>query len=220
MNRSLTQQEEQTLFRSVGECASLEARRDHGWMRALRYSGCRLGEFSMVTVGAAVMALQTRYLFLPRAHRKGGKRDHQVLVTRALHEALADLLQVREELTGIRTEDCDRNAVLVLNRRGRPLTARGYQFRMTYWQQRAGLGVGASPHWFRHTLAIALMRRSRAADPRGVVKQVLGHVDIGTTGIYTEPTREEIQQALETAEGPTRIRRREARREFERRMGR
>lgn len=219
MNRSLTTEEERRLFSCVGESRVLEARRDHAWMRALRFSGCRVGEFSHVSVGATLLALKTRQLFLPKEDRKGGKRDHVVLLTRKLEAALRDLLAVRQEKTGVRAGDEDPKAALVVNRYGWRLGERSYQKRLTYWCGRAGLGVDVSPHWFRHTLAIALMRRSDAQDPRGIVKRALGHATVATTGIYTEPTREEVAAALDSAEGATRVRRRDMRREFDARVG-
>lgn len=214
MNRCLSTQEEQQLLRCLASRSALEARRDHAWMRALRFSGCRVGEFSHVSVGAALMAIKTRQLFLPRETRKGGRRDHTVLVTEQLGQALRDLLAVREEQTGIPIERADRRGALVLNRYGLRLSVRSYQKRMQFWVREAGLQIEASPHWFRHTRAMRIMQCSTARDPRGIVQLALGHSDIKSTSIYTSPTREDLLQALEEADGPTRIRKRQAGRLF------
>lgn len=208
MVRSLSSNEERQLFACIASRAAIEARRDLAWMRALRYSGCRVGEFSRLTVGSALMALTQGYLFLPRQIRKGGRRDHTVFVTAALAAALRDLLAVREEQTGDAAPPHD--APLVPNRQGEHLSVRSYQLRMEFWVAEAGLQVQATPHWFRHTRAIAIMRRSKAQDPRQIVQVALGHADISTSAIYTAPTREEVAQALEAADGAPRLRKRQA----------
>ena len=59
-----------------------------------------------------------------------------------------------------------------------------------------------------------IMQCSTARDPRGIVQLALGHSDIKSTSIYTAPTREDLLQALKEADGPTRIRKRQAGRLF------
>ncbi|MGE0358635.1 MAG: tyrosine-type recombinase/integrase [Burkholderiales bacterium] len=216
MRRSLSAGEERTLLDTVSRHGAATARRDHAWMRALRFSGCRIGEFSLVSVGAALMALDTRHLFIPREHRKGGRIDHTVLVTAQLREALQDLLEARCEMTGEKAPD--RHAPLVVNRYGTKLSVRSYEKRMAYWCRVAGLEVQATPHWFRHTRAMRIMQRSGAADPRGMVQVALGHADIKSSGVYTQPTREDFQAAMEAADGAPAMRKRDARRVYAARM--
>jgi site-specific recombinase XerC len=217
MRRSLSPQEERTLLDAVARHGSLEARRDHAWMRALRFTGCRIGEWARVSVGAARMALDTRHLFIPREHRKGGRIDHTVLVTEQLGRALEDLLRIRLEQTG--EAQPEPRAPLVLNRYLTRLSPRSYQKRMHYWARIAGLAIDVTPHWFRHTRAMRIMERSGAQDPRGMVQIALGHADIKSSGIYTQPTREDLRVALEAADGAPRLRKRDARRAFEARVG-
>lgn len=217
MRRSLSNEEERTLLDCVARHGAVEARRDHAWMRALRFTGCRVGEWSRVTVGAATMALETRHLFIPREHRKGGRRDHTVLVTEQLAIALADLLRIRAEQTG--ETRADARAPLVLNRYLTGLSPRSYQKRLQYWTRVAGMDVRVTPHWFRHTRAMRIMERSGARDPRGMVQIALGHLDIKSSGIYTQPTREDLRIALEAADGAPRMRKRDARRVYEARLG-
>lgn len=214
MRRSLSAQEERQLLSCAASRSALEARRDHAWMRALRFSGCRVGEFSCVSVGAAIMALETRQLFIPKESRKGRSRDHVVHVTEQLGLALRDLLAVREEQTGTRTAAVDRREPLVLNRYGGRLSIRSYQLRMAYWASEAGLGLDVTPHWFRHTKAVRLMRNSTAQQPLQIVQQALGHADIKSSAMYTAPTREEVARASEEADGAPRIRKRQAARVF------
>lgn len=219
LRRYLLPEEQSLLLKAAGASAAILARRDHAWMRAMMYSGERVFEFSCTTVGDAVSALQSKYKFIPKEVRKGKKRDHKVFVTAPLAAALRDLLAIRFEMTG--EEHADPAAPLVVSREsaggGRPMTVRSYQLRMKHWAHVAGLPPDVSPHWLRHTRAVNIMRNSSAKDPRGVVKSVLDHVSIGSTGIYTEVMREDVEQAMTTADGSNRkrISRKQLRDEFE-----
>lgn len=71
---------------------------------------------------------------------------------------------------------------LLLSRRGRPLS-RVDVFRIVRkYVLRAAVTTRVSPHTFRHSFATALL--SNGADLRSV-QEMLGHVDIATTQIYT-----------------------------------
>ncbi|MTD32435.1 tyrosine-type recombinase/integrase [Paludibacterium denitrificans] len=61
--------------------------------------------------------------------------------------------------------------------------------------------MNVTPHFFRHTRAMNIMRSSEADDPRGIVQKALGHSTVATTGIYTEPSREDIEATLEAIDG-------------------
>lgn len=225
MNRYLTEPEQATLLRTLRKegAICLLARRDDAVTRALIHSGLRINEFSLITVGDALAALRTRYLFIPREHRKGwaaGKgerktRDHEVFMTAPLREAIEDLLKVRAEMTGAgRTTE---EAPLVISRAGERLTVRSYQLRMKKWGAMADLPPRFSPHWLRHTRGQNIMRRSEAKDPRGVVQQALGHADIRSSGVYTVCPREEVEAALSATDGSgaQRVTTRALRREYE-----
>jgi len=89
---------------------------------------------------------------------------------------------------------------LVLTRKSNGLSVRSYQDRMLFWCDAAGIEP-ASPHWLRHTRAMRIMRSSKAKDPRGIAKAVLGHSSISSTGVYTGPSKEDISDALHAIDG-------------------
>ncbi len=204
MDRYLTEEEQGRLLRILKEAAGRGplARRDDAVTRALVHSGLRIGEFSLVTVGDALAALRTKYLFVPREHRKGDSKgaadDHLVFLTRPLRRALEDLLRVRQEM---HPADCREADPLVLSRHGRALCVRSYELRMAAWGQAAGLPPGFSPHWLRHTLAMNIYNRSTAKDRMSIIQRALGHRSIASTAIYAKPSREEVDAALEEAAG-------------------
>lgn len=232
MKRYLTEAQQGELLRTINKHAGLLARRDSAWVRLLQSTGMRLNELVTMTVGDAELALRHGRLFVPKEHRKGWNRklrvdkdgkermpkppsDHDYLVTEPVRRALVDLLAVRREQghADILT------APLVMSRKHVALTARAYEQRVASWAELAGLGEKVSPHWFRHTRAMNIMRRSTSSDPRGVVQAALGHASIASTGVYTGVTKEAMDDALREVDGQPRLRRRDARRAYEGRVG-
>ncbi len=206
--RYLTEGEQRLLLEAIEQYAAAAAARRDGWViRLLLHTGMRLGETLAMTCGDAMSALATRYIFIPAARRKGGKQEHSVLVTEPVRRALAALLQIAaEEVDG---ESIERERPLITARGGKRLSARALQLRVRGWAQLAGIKGDVSPHWFRHTRAMAIMRRSQAEDPRGIAQAALGHASLSSTAIYTQPTKEDVEQALHTVDGPLRLRKRD-----------
>ena len=77
-----------------------------------------------------------------------------------------------------------------LNSRGTRLSGRSMQRIFAKYLDRLALNRKMSPHTIRHTFATHLLENG--ADLR-VVQELLGHVDISTTQIYTHLTREKIR---------------------------
>lgn len=198
LHRYLTTEEQKRLIKAAAQSSDILSRRDAAWLTALLLSGLRIREFSLITLGDALSALRSKYLFIPKKHRKGGKNDHRVFITQPLRAALSKLIEIRYEMTGEESTHVD--APLVISRQhagdAKPMSVRSYELRFKHWASIAELPAEASPHWLRHSRAINIMRNSEASDPRGVAQAALGHVSIASTGIYTKVLREDVESAL------------------------
>lgn len=197
LRRYLTPDEQQRLIKAAQQQSDILARRDAAWLDALLLSGLRITEFSLITLGDSLISLQSKYLFIPKERRKGGKSDHRVFVTAPLRAALKTLIAIRYEMTGEQHSLVDVPLVVSRQHDGcQAMSVRSFQLRFKHWAAIAGLPPDASPHWLRHSRAMNIMRNSEAADPRGITKEALGHASIASTGVYTGVLREELEQAL------------------------
>lgn len=190
--RYLRPEEERQLFKTMGQYADLQARRDLAWMRVLRQTGIRVETLHGLNVSEAREAITTHYLTL-RAEITKGAVGGRIFVTKKGRAAFRQLLKIRREQGYAEQLD----APLVMSRQHQRMSIRTYQQRMQHWCRLAGLQVKATPHWWRHTLAKRIMKESTAQDPRGVVQAQLNHADIKSTAVYTMPDRDDIEQALE-----------------------
>ena len=80
--------------------------------------------------------------------------------------------------------------VLFLNARGQPLSRMGAWKILRKHVETAGLEKRVTPHTLRHSFATHLLEAG--ADLRAV-QEMLGHVDIATTQIYTHVDREYLR---------------------------
>lgn len=186
MDHYLTPAEQSALLNAARLTNTRVAQRDYHLMCALILTGCRIGEFLQITLLQTCTALKTGYLFIPKEHRKGQHADVSVYLS----------VQLRAHLTALvdaHGADEDACAPLIIGRNGEHLTVRAVQKRVKVWAQAAGIHGNVSPHWFRHTHAMNILRTSTAKNPLSVVQKALGHISIASTGIYAHATREELQ---------------------------
>lgn len=212
MKRYLTEQEQSRLLSHLKSLASPFARRDRAWISLLIHRGMRIQEFSLMTVGDAKFALAKGWIHIPKAHRKGKRKDHDVPITDAVRADFNELIKLHRELGGSGQDEDP----LVMSRQGGALSVRSYEARIERWCGQ--IGVTGTPHALRHTCAMNIMRRTTAEDPRGVVQAILGHADIRSSGIYTQLNREEVLNAMQEVDGPRRLRKRDVAKAYDRQV--
>lgn len=121
-----------------------------------------------------------------------GNKERMVYLNEACLSALKDYLAVRPN-DGIPVTE--KNA-LFISRNHRRISPKTVQHIVKTYLGKAGLGeMGYSTHKLRHTAA-TLMYQHGNVDIR-VLKDILGHANLGTTQIYTHVSDKQIKQAIE-----------------------
>jgi integrase/recombinase XerC len=95
-----------------------------------------------------------------------------------------------------RNSQGEQERALWLNKYGTRLTDRGVRRVVEKYVKQASLTSGISPHSIRHSFATHLL--NNGADLR-VVQELLGHVNISTTQIYTHITRDRLKEVYNGA---------------------
>lgn len=88
------------------------------------------------------------------------------------------------------------SASLFLNKNGGRLTDRGVRYILSRYVRKAALVRHVSPHTIRHSFATHLL--NNGADLRSV-QELLGHVNLSTTQIYTHVTKERLKNEYQKA---------------------
>lgn len=192
MERYLTENEQTKLLETMQKYSDDLAQRDYYITLALINSGMRINEFLNIKIKDVMAAFDTKYLYIPKENRKGKKKDHMIYLTQSLRKAFINLLSINES-----NEDPE-NYLITGRNENEPMCARNIQKRIKKWAVEAGLShLNVTPHYFRHTYAMNIIRKSTAKEPIRIVKAALGHINLNTTAIYTEPNRESVSQALD-----------------------
>lgn len=121
-----------------------------------------------------------------------GNKERIVYLNQACTDALDAYRKVRPQ-EGLR--GADREA-LFISREHRRISNKTVQHIVKSYLEKAGLGgQGFSTHKLRHTAA-TLMYQHGNVDIR-VLKDVLGHANLGTTQIYTHVSDNQVRRAIE-----------------------
>lgn len=171
------------------DLSSLLGVRDLAILEVLYASGLRLQEI----VGLCLQDLDFSRGYL-RVFGKGGKERLVPLGGSAQRALERYLNEVRPRLQARNTSARNNSGIDVanvfLNYQGTRLSGRSIQRLFAKYLNRLALNRNLSPHSIRHTFATHLLENG--ADIR-VVQELLGHIDISTTQIYTHLTKERIR---------------------------
>ena len=122
-----------------------------------------------------------------------GNKERMVYLNSACLDAISKYLPVRHN-DGVPASD--KNA-LFISRNKRRISPKTVQHIVKTYLEKSGLGdMGYSTHKLRHTAA-TLMYQHGNVDIR-VLKDILGHANLGTTQIYTHVSDKQIKQAVDS----------------------
>jgi len=156
--------------------------RDKAILETLYATGMRVSEL----VGLKIDSINLKVGYV-RVFGKGNK-ERIIPVGRLAIAAVEKYITIlRPALTGPKTDDA-----LFLSRTGRPLDRTMCWRIVKKYARRAGLHDSVTAHTLRHSFATQLL--AGGADLR-MVQEMLGHVDVTTTQIYTHVDRSHLQKA-------------------------
>jgi site-specific recombinase XerD len=164
------------------------ARRDGAMLELLYATGMRISELAGLTIERVDL---NRHRL--RVIGKGNK-ERQLLFGGPAASALRAYLDTARPILAARGAGNDR--AVFLNASGGPLTARGARMAIGRWVDAADVPNRTSPHTLRHSFATHLLEGG--ADLR-VVQELLGHVNLQTTQIYTHLSDAALRSAYRDA---------------------
>ena len=167
---------------------TLEGTRNLALLELLYGSGPRLAELQGLNVADADLVTEQVKV------RGKGRKERIVPLTGAAVTAIRRYEPRRDEIVG-RAKGTDRKA-LFLNRQGGRFSRSGIQRAIHALLDGAGRGDDLSVHSLRHTFATHLL--DAGADLMAV-KELLGHVSLSTTQIYTHTSTERLKRIYRQA---------------------
>lgn len=180
-------QEEMMRLLETPSSDSLLGRRDRALLETMYACGIRVGE--VVRLDLDDLDLENNNLLV-----KGkGSRERVVPIGSYAVAALKDYLHRTRPVLAARKVGGDCRAVF-LNDRGGRLTDRGVRWILNRYIKQLSLREGISPHSLRHSFATHLL--DNGADLRAV-QELLGHVRLSTTQIYTHVSREKLRRVYD-----------------------
>lgn len=185
MPKYLTLEQSLELLNSVdGSIDSEFQERDYCILTLFLNCGMRLSEL----VGINLQDIRDNTL---RLLGKGNK-ERIIYLNQTCMDAIAEYLSIRSKQEGI----ADKQA-LFISRFGKRISTRRVQMIVEMYLEKSGLGgMGYSVHKLRHTAA-TLMYQYGQIDIR-VLKDILGHVNLGTTEIYTHVSNTQMEHAADS----------------------
>ncbi|MFH1359912.1 MAG: tyrosine recombinase XerC [Candidatus Omnitrophota bacterium] len=175
----LSEEEANKLIESPLKIKSLD-KRDRAILETLYSTGIRVSELvAMDTDSVDLISNIVKVM-------GKGRKERIVPIGEMALSAIRDYLNTREK----------QSKALFLNKNGTRLTDRGVRLIIAKYIKALSMRSGISPHTMRHSFATHLL--NRGADLRSV-QELLGHVNLSTTQIYTHLTTEKLKSVYDKA---------------------
>lgn len=154
--------------------------RDKAMLELLYATGIRVSEL----VNINVYDVNTEMGFL---HCKGAKQERIIPIGHIAIRALKDYMEIAR---GDMIKN-DYEEALFVNCNGSRLTRQGFWKIIKKYQHDANIQTDITPHTLRHSFAAHLLENG--ADLKSI-QEMMGHVDISSTQIYTQLMRSKIRE--------------------------
>jgi integrase/recombinase XerC len=179
-------QELDNLFESIDVKDEI-GKRDYALLELLYGTGIRVSEFCNLRI-QDIDFYNDSIIVMGK-----GAKERYLPIHEHVKSALLDYLEFsrNEILKRAKGEITDK---LFLNYKGGPLTPRGVRVILNNINERAANNLKISPHMLRHSFATHLL--DNGADLRSV-QELLGHVNLSTTQIYTHVSKEKLKEEYE-----------------------
>ncbi|MCA9788554.1 MAG: tyrosine-type recombinase/integrase [Cyanobacteria bacterium HKST-UBA04] len=155
-------------------------------------SGLRVSELANLRRQDVVLDSSSEEAGTIRLTGKGGRERITFMSRQALELLQYYIGKVRPGMCGTTTAQLAPGDALLVNYKGQAINVRSIHRAIKAIAETAGLEKAISPHTFRHSFATHML--NHGVDLR-VVQELLGHVSIRTTQIYTHVTTERLKAA-------------------------
>ena len=183
----LYEEEVVAIFESIDQTSILGCR-NYALLELLYATGIRVSECCQIQLAQVDFELGVLLV-----HGKGNK-DRYIPLGEFAIEAIQNYIN-KSRLELIKKSKME-TTVLFLNHQGNPLTERGVRDILTRLTKQTAENIKLAPHMIRHTFATHLL--NNGADLRSV-QELLGHVSLSSTQIYTHVSKEHLKQVYQTS---------------------
>jgi integrase/recombinase XerC len=181
--KALTSQQVNRMLRQAQ--AGRHAKRDYALLQIMLQAGLRVGEVATLRVDDVELHERSGKARIRAG--KGGK-ERSVPLNATVRKALDSYLTVRPAVTGVDQ--------FFVSQKGRAMTVRAIEGVVEECARRAGLEVERiTAHMLRHTFAARFLEAHSGQLVE--LAALLGHADLNTTALYTQPSFADVAAKLE-----------------------
>lgn len=203
-HKFLSESEQKQIMRAVNEvrgsdsALGRQAERDYVIIATGLYAGLRRAELAGLNVGD----VRNKERLWVRPEIAKGKKGRTVPIKKDSPNLQGIYRQFMKAKLGHRKENINDDAPLFVSRLGERLTPRSFNNIVELWMIRAGLFtmIDGKPvaSYIVHSLRHAFGKRldERNIQPQRIAA-LMGHTSLDSTRVYTEPTDEELADAVE-----------------------
>ncbi len=159
--------------------------RDRALLELIYASGLRVSE--LVSLKIQNLQLEERLIKVLGK----GRKERIIPIGRVAAALMTEYFNSIRPILIARNDNNENIEQVFLNRSGKALSDRGVRYIFKKYIRQVTHKEDITPHSLRHSFATHLLERG--ADLR-VVQELLGHVNISTTQIYTHVTRERLRE--------------------------